>query len=136
MKEQSFPGQIVRTVVVGTTFQGRQRVVAQLALGEQVQLVREPTNPHDQNAILVVRRTGAAVGYINRHSAAALAPHFDACGRPVSAVVITLAWNRIHEVTIGFVVPAPAADADGAKVPGKVSLGVPTPATNDNLPAS
>jgi len=46
--------------------------------GEFVQLVREPRNPYDSNAIRVDNMTGEKVGHIKRAVAAALAPVVDA----------------------------------------------------------
>jgi hypothetical protein len=63
-------GEQIRTRVVGVTFAGRQRAVAQLKVGEALRLRREPDNPHDPNAVRVERLTGAQVGYLNRELAA------------------------------------------------------------------
>ncbi len=65
------------TKVVGVTFEGRQGVVAQLAVGEEVLLRRQPDNPVDPHAVQVVRSDGAVVGYLNSALAGRLAPHLD-----------------------------------------------------------
>jgi cold shock CspA family protein len=95
------PGQAIETTVVGTTYEGRQAVVAQLSDGEQVWLRREPDNPHDRNAVAVLRQNGRKFGYVNRLLAAALAPHMDAYGLPVLATVTALTGG----VRIRFTVP-------------------------------
>jgi cold shock CspA family protein len=95
------PGQAIETSVVGTAYEGRQAVVAQLSDGEQVWLKREPDNSHDRNAIEVLRQNGRKFGYINRVLAAALAPHMDAYGLPVPAIVTALTGG----VRIRFTVP-------------------------------
>jgi cold shock CspA family protein len=95
------PGQAIETSVVGTIYEGRQAVVAQLCEDEQVWLKREPDNPHDRNAVQVLRQNGRKFGYINRLLAAALAPHLDAYGLPVPATVTALSGG----VRIRFTVP-------------------------------
>ena len=45
--------------------------------GEMVQLIREPRNPYDSNAIRVDNLTGAKVGHVKRTQAFALAPLLD-----------------------------------------------------------
>lgn len=60
-----------------------------LSVGEPLELVREPANPHDANAVRVQWR-GRKLGYVPRASNAALAWAMDA-GEPVSARVARLA---------------------------------------------
>ena len=73
--------------VVGVTYEGRQDIVALLSEGEEVQLVRDPHNPYDRNAIKVCRKNGQCFGFIGRDLAFSLAPKLDRYGRPVEAVV-------------------------------------------------
>lgn len=63
----------------------RQDILCEVEPGDEVQLEREPHNPHDANAIAVKVR-GDAVGYIPREDAAVLAPLLDA-GRQHVAIV-------------------------------------------------
>jgi hypothetical protein len=53
------------TAVAGQRFQG-----APATLGEQVQLVREPDNAADRNAIAVHAAVGRRLGYLSREIAA------------------------------------------------------------------
>lgn len=55
----------------------RQLIIAGLSPGDPVQLVREPGNPHDQNAVRVDSPKGC-IGYIARDEAMLLAPALDA----------------------------------------------------------
>lgn len=77
------------TKVVGVTFENRQDVLKGLEAGVELELVREPGNEYDANAIAVQLRDGSRLGHLNRHLAAQLAPvmdsgvEYDAC---VSAV--------------------------------------------------
>jgi hypothetical protein len=57
------------------------------APGRTLELRRDATNPHDENAIAVHAAGGAQVGWVPREIAAELAPDLDA-GRPLSAVVL------------------------------------------------
>lgn len=72
------PEPILDLAVAGTWFHDYRRVAAQLVLGERLVLRREPGNPHDANAIEIVRADGAKLGYVPRRAAADLAPMLDA----------------------------------------------------------
>jgi single-stranded-DNA-specific exonuclease len=65
------------TKIVGISFEGRQDLIAGLAPGDQLALVREPENPHDSNAI-AVRFGRLHLGYVRREIASRLTPNFDA----------------------------------------------------------
>lgn len=61
---------------------------ADVAPGRALELRRDPSNPHDANAIAVHAAGGGdQVGWVPRELAAELAPDLDA-GRPWSAVVL------------------------------------------------
>jgi len=68
----SKPGNKFTTKVVGVTFDGRQNTIRKLHVGEALNLVREPSNPHDPNALKVLRISGEQVGYIDRQLAKSL----------------------------------------------------------------
>ncbi|HTU81728.1 MAG TPA: DEAD/DEAH box helicase, partial [Candidatus Acidoferrales bacterium] len=68
------------TKIVGVSFEGRQDVVAGLRVGAELQLVRQPDNPHDPNAIAVFYGN-LQVGFLHRAMAAHLAPAIDAGAR-------------------------------------------------------
>lgn len=65
------------TKVVGVTFENRQEIVAGLNEGEKLNLVREPDNPYDGNAVRVENISGAQVGYLNARLARHFAPLLD-----------------------------------------------------------
>jgi len=92
------------TRVVGVTFDGRQAVVAKLAVGEQIILRREPTNPYDANAIRVERQSCDQIGYIDRYKAASLAPLFDACGGIGNGSVVQLTGDQSNGMSLGVVI--------------------------------
>jgi hypothetical protein len=76
--------------VVGAAGAGRHHAAAlgseQAAPGRELELRRDPDNPHDPNAIAVMA-ADQQVGWVPRELAAELAPQLDA-GRPWSAVAL------------------------------------------------
>lgn len=105
--------QPIDTKVVGVTFEGRQRTVAQLTAGDKLWLHREPQNSYDSNAIIVLRQDGAEVGYIPRPLAAQIAGALDRAGRPVQSEVVAVVGGtypgQYLGVRIRFVVPKDSA---------------------------
>lgn len=63
--------------VVGVTFDGRQEVIKAIQDGEPIELVREPENIHDRNAIKVVDMKGRQLGYLKKEMAYYLGPEMD-----------------------------------------------------------
>jgi single-stranded-DNA-specific exonuclease len=68
------------TKVVGVSFEGRQEIVAGLSAGDPLELIRDPSNPHDSNAI-AVHYGKLQLGYLRREIARRLAPNIDAGDR-------------------------------------------------------
>lgn len=64
----------------------RQDAISRCVRGESLQLIREPQNPCDKNAIRILRASGEDVGYVPRDDAADLAPKMDQ-GQSVRAEV-------------------------------------------------
>lgn len=81
--------------VVGVTFDGRAALVARLKPGEQLKLVRDPHNPHDENAIKVVRSDGAQLGHVVAETAYELARTIDR-GEEWAATVVEVT-GREHD---------------------------------------
>lgn len=73
------------TKIVGVSFERRQEKLVGLVAGERLELVREPDNPHDPNAI-AVRYGAIQLGYLRKEIAKHLSPNVDA-GEVYSAVV-------------------------------------------------
>ena len=97
-------GSLICTRVAGVTFDGRQSIVAQLSIGEQILLIQEPTNYYDHNAIRVERKKGQQIGYLNRFLAANLVRFFDTHNEPVSANVQCLTGSRQNGYSLGVVI--------------------------------
>lgn len=72
--------------VVGVKYRGKeaQEAFRQAQPGEPVELVRDPGNPHDPNAIKVVYR-GLHVGFVPARLARSLAKTMDAAELPVAS---------------------------------------------------
>jgi len=66
------------TKLAGVTFEGRQELLADLAPGAPLRLVRQHDNAFDANACALLDPLGRQLGFFNRRLAAALAPVIDA----------------------------------------------------------
>src|SRR5688572_16380897 len=64
----------VDTYLAGVMHEGRSATISQLSLRELVVLRREPDNPSDPNAIMVLTRSGQPLGHIRRELASCLSP--------------------------------------------------------------
>lgn len=73
--------------------------------GDRLQLVREPDNPYDANAVRVEWR-GVKLGYVPRRDNAAVARQLDR-GAALEARVASLHENRNRSVRIEFEIVAP-----------------------------
>jgi len=90
--------------VVGVSFEGRQAIVVQLSIGEQVVLVRDPLNPFDSHAIKVETQTGEQFGFLNKVLSASLSEQMDLLGTPVTAIVLELMGGYFEGSNIGVLV--------------------------------
>jgi hypothetical protein len=67
-------------------------------------LVREPENPHDQNAIAVELEDGGTVGYLSRDDAVAYGPLLAQCaarGRPAVTEGVILGGDAGRDTAFG-----------------------------------
>jgi single-stranded-DNA-specific exonuclease len=64
------------TKIAGVSFEGRQDTIAGLQAGATLELRREPSNPHDANAI-AIHYGNLQLGFLNKELAAHLAPLLD-----------------------------------------------------------
>lgn len=89
----------VETVIVGTGFKGATALhaVARLQSGDEIRLIREPTNRHDPLAV-ACHFLGVHVGYVPRQSNPRVAEAIDA-GFEVSARCTTAAVIGRNKVT-------------------------------------
>lgn len=97
--------EILEVPLAGVMHLGRGENVLGLRLWDRVQLVREPKNAFDTNAIAVLAPGGARVGYVPRGLAEDLAAWLDATGKPPAAIVtrlVTDATGMAFGVTVAF----------------------------------
>jgi len=72
----------------------------ELSIGDRLDLVREPDNPHDPNAVGVEWR-GRRLGYVPRRENSALAWAMDR-GEPVAARISVLRVHRNPRLRVEF----------------------------------
>ncbi len=77
--------------VVGHHVGGRSALIARLQPRDSIFLQREPTNPHDANAIAVLNSTGEQLGYLKREVAEWFSPVMKR--RDVQATVHTVSYG-------------------------------------------
>lgn len=86
-----------------------------IAVGDQLELVREPANPYDPNAVAVEWR-GLRLGYVPRRDNAALARQIDR-GQPLAARIARLGRYRNGRPRVEFEVVVALEPAAGRAAP-------------------
>jgi HIRAN domain len=94
--------------VAGVTYDNRQATITKLGALETLDLVPEPDNPHDPNAIKVCRRTGEQIGYLKRDRARRLIEKLK-LGHRCTAFVKRVSGGETHYVSITVLVMSPGA---------------------------
>ena len=84
-------------------------VLRELRPGDRLELVREPGNPHDPDAVRVEWR-GVTLGYVPRRENSAVARQLDR-GAALEARLASVRQNRNRSVRMEFEVVAPLQDA-------------------------
>lgn len=96
--------------LAGSQFHALPDVVGQIRVGDALTLQREPTNPHDANAIRVLWQ-GQMLGYVPRRENKAIARAMDR-GQPLRARVVALRpdespWRRLRfEISAPLTAPS------------------------------
>ena len=88
------------TKVAGISYGNRQRIVSRCEVGEPLQLMREPDNPKDSNAVKVCRLSGEQLGYLNRELAAEISCRIDS-GEHYQATISDLTGGTADHPTRG-----------------------------------
>lgn len=95
---QARPGELFRGPVAGFAYADGPRLLACLAAGDALQLVREPANPHDPRAVRI-DWNGRKLGYVPRRDNGSIAGLLDA-GIPLAAGIAAMhrdnAWAPVH----------------------------------------
>ena len=84
------------TKIVGVTFEGRQRIVGKLNVGEQLKLIRDPSNTYDSNAIKVINTIGEQAGFLSREVVSDLARLMDS-GHKFRCTVSSITGGNIGQ---------------------------------------
>ncbi|MDO8886721.1 single-stranded-DNA-specific exonuclease RecJ [Candidatus Oleimmundimicrobium sp.] len=106
--------------VAGVTFEGRQAILANLEAGTRLDLIREPDNPHDENAIRVDDENGNNLGYIKSAMAKHLALVMDSgCEYEGKVTEVT---GKEADKHLGVNILVRKKKIDGAIEQGAVSL--------------
>lgn len=96
---------VQRSPVAGFRHSGGTDVLRSLRPGDRLELVREPANPYDANAVRVEWR-GVKLGYVPRRDNAAVARQMDR-GVALEARLAGARQNRNRSVRLEFEVVAP-----------------------------
>lgn len=80
----------------------RQLELAECRVGEKLELVREPNNPHDPRAVAIFTARGIRVGYLNRDRAGWIGSKIDR-GYDVRAIVERIKGRGIEGSALGLV---------------------------------
>lgn len=97
------------SLTAGLAHHDAKAVWEELAAGDDLELVREPDNPHDANAVKVLWR-GRMLGYLPRNDNADIARQLDR-GQAVQARIRTLARYRNHRRRLEIDLFVPLAGA-------------------------
>jgi hypothetical protein len=96
---------VQRSPLAGYRHYGGGEVLRDLKPGDRLELVREPANPYDANAVRVEWR-GVKLGYVPRRDNAAVARQMDR-GMALEARLAGARENRNRSVRLEFEVVAP-----------------------------
>ena len=96
---------VQRSPLAGFRHHQAREVWRDLSIGDRLELVREPDNPYDANAVRIEWR-GRKLGYLPRRDNAAVARQLDR-GAALEARVTQLRENRNRSVRLEFEVVAP-----------------------------
>ena len=96
---------VQRSPLAGFRHSDGGEVLGKLRPGDRLELVREPANPHDANAVRVEWR-GVKLGYVPRRDNAAVARQMDR-GVALEARLAGARQNRNRSVRLEFEVVAP-----------------------------
>ncbi|OGA23463.1 MAG: hypothetical protein A3I02_13115 [Betaproteobacteria bacterium RIFCSPLOWO2_02_FULL_67_26] len=96
---------VQRSPLAGFRHHDGREIWRDMKVGDRLQLVREPDNPYDANAVRVDWR-GVILGYVPRRDNAAVARQMDR-GAALEARVAGLRENRNRSVRVEFEVIAP-----------------------------
>lgn len=99
------PRREIKTKVVGVTRRNRdgtdrQTIIRRCVAGEPLALIPAPDNPHDEDAIMICRRTGEQLGYVSEDLADTIGD-LIADGHRLDAEILTITGGTADKPTRG-----------------------------------
>lgn len=91
---------VQRSLAAGLRHHEAKSVWSSMSVGDEVELVREPTNPEDANAVRI-EWEGFKLGYLPRGENEAIARQLDR-GAALRARIVELAKYRNHRLKLGL----------------------------------
>jgi hypothetical protein len=91
----------IKTKVAGVTFEGRQEVIKELKIGQELFLRPEYGNKYDNNAIKVVTQQNKQIGYLRRSLAADITSAYIS-GKKFNCYVIGINGGRDKNIGINI----------------------------------
>lgn len=98
------PTDPIITKVVGVTFDDRQDVISNIRVGEFLELVPEPENQYDENAIKVVKKSGEQIGYLSRSIAKETQWFFTVSLLSRRAKVMKIVGDKSKDHSLGIII--------------------------------
>lgn len=103
------------TKIAGISY--HQPAAKRCSVGETVELIREPDNPYDRNAVRVCRINGSQLGHLNARLAADLAYRIDR-GEVYTATISDITGGMREKPTIGINLHIAEPENIGAVISG------------------
>ena len=97
---------LLESHVAGTFYAGVEKLLPGLEVGDPLLLRREPANPYDALAILVLTRAGTKLGYVPRVDNRVLAALLDA-GVALDARITAIRPGDWHHLDLVVTMPLP-----------------------------
>jgi single-stranded-DNA-specific exonuclease len=109
------------TKIVGVTFEGRQDIIAGLQPGAELELVRQPENAFDSNAV-AVHFGRLQLGFMKKAIAARIAPNMDA-GERYRAEIKHITGGGTRSVGVNIWVTRERPESETARSGGRAHSG-------------
>lgn len=99
-EEKSFYSKVAGVTKNNKNGTSRQELLKKCQTKDRLQLIRDPENPYDKNAIKVCLATGEQIGFLRRELAEELAPKLDS-GKKIEAFVSEVTGGEEDKFTLG-----------------------------------
>lgn len=113
-REARRPLFVADSMIAGAWLEGRQRAAIKVRESDSLRIARQPGNPHDRNAIAVLRADGSMLGYLPREDAGDLATELPDDARYIARAkkILSTSRGRVPVVRAEFfAADAPVSEA-------------------------